>query len=74
MIDDDDSLDEALGALGTHDVDDWRREHVRLRAQAVLRGEPLGFYTRFVEPTLTAVVCVLHLAWAIARVAMLLVS
>ncbi len=73
MTDPNDSLDEALAELDTHDVDHWRREHVRLRAHAALDAKPPGLYTRWLEPLLTFAVCAAHLGWAIARAAAILI-
>lgn len=55
------------------DVDDWRRENVRGRAQAELRNAGrrvpgAGFYRRVLEPAGVAVVSCGWIMWAAQRV------
>ncbi|MCA9551124.1 MAG: hypothetical protein KC933_13905 [Myxococcales bacterium] len=69
-----DDLLTALGQLPAVDVDDWRREHVRLGAQAELRraGTRVSWlaaaYVRVVEPISVALISGSYLVWAVQRV------
>ncbi|MGF1465319.1 MAG: hypothetical protein ACFCGT_04225 [Sandaracinaceae bacterium] len=67
-------LDRALRTLPAHDVDAWRREHVRLRGHAVLEAAPRrpGIYRRLVEPALLVAFCSLHALWAVLSAASVL--
>lgn len=70
------ALERALASLAEHDVDAWRREHVRRCAHQQLSrptGSSLGnFYYRILEPTLLGILCSVHLAWALAVAATVL--
>lgn len=63
----DDELDQALGALATHDVGAWRQQHALRRARAALDAPPRGklgqAWDRVLEPTLVTAVCAAQLAW-----------
>ena len=71
-----DPLQDALKAAPPVDVDPWRREHVRLRAQRELArdarpGRLAVVYTRLLEPIGVATVSGGWLFWALRRVWMI---
>jgi hypothetical protein len=72
--DENDDLLTALQHLPKEDVDDWRREHIRLAAQRTLRhsggaGSWLArVYLRVVEPISVAMISGSYLVWALQRV------
>lgn len=71
----DEELDESLAALGEHDVGEWRREHVRMRAhRALANPRRVTVYTKVVEPVLVGAVCAVHLLWAFGAVAAILLG
>ena len=66
---------DALAALPERDVDPWRREQIRRRAQAELRRQAAlarrpwllrleRTYTRVLEPVFVASVACVYLSWA----------
>jgi hypothetical protein len=68
-------VDAALGGLPPRDVDPWRREQIRRKAQAELRRQAelarrpwlataARLYTRVLEPALVAGATCAYLAWA----------
>lgn len=68
-----DPLLDALRDAPRVDVDDWRKENLRLRAQAELRraGQPASLarlYHRVIEPAGVAALSGGWLAWAAQRV------
>lgn len=69
-------LDLALAELDDHDVDSWRREHIRKRAHLALDAQPASravrIYRSVVEPTLLTAFCSAHLAWAFLATASVL--
>lgn len=78
---DDDRLDDALRALPAHDVEAWRREHVRTLARRALARRALArpvvtrwrrTYRRWVEPAFLFAFCTAHLAWTFAATAAVL--
>lgn len=70
-----DPILEAVADLPAHDVDEWRREHIRLAAHRAMEQEPSTFrrvYDRFLEPVSVCGFGVVYLVWAFGRVAMIL--
>ncbi len=66
-MNDSDPILERLADLPEEDVDDWRREHIRVRAhRAMERSESkwLRIYDRFLEPAGLCGVSVAYLFWA----------
>jgi len=73
---DHDPLFDALKPPAPVDVDDWRKENIRLRARAELsrasRPAPLAdLYRRVIEPATVAALSGGWLAWAAQRVLMI---
>jgi hypothetical protein len=72
----DEDLDDALSALGEHDVGAWRRENIRRRAHESLGGQRRSglarAYHQVIEPALVATVCAIHLVWAFGAAASIL--
>ena len=66
------SLSDALRALPTHDVDDWRREHGRLVARAALTAPPRNLWVRVLEPVALAAFGTAHVLWAFLQAAAIL--
>jgi hypothetical protein len=71
------ALDEQLAALPPRDVDPWRAERIRRRAQAVLQREAElarrpwlaaahRVYGRVLEPVLVSAVTCAYLVWALS--------
>lgn len=73
-----DDLDRELSELGEGDVDEWRRERIRRISHETLRRAPrrpaARVWHRFLEPALLTLVVVAVLAWAVYRVAGLLLG
>ena len=77
-----DSVLDQVSSLPMHDVDDLRRERIRLRAQSVLaaRSEAArqsvavrkGFGARYLEPALVSGFAFFVLVWAVERTVFLL--
>jgi hypothetical protein len=76
-------LDAALGGLPPRDVDPWRAEQIRRRAQAALRQQAAlarrpwlaaldRLYGRVLEPAFVGAVACGYLAWALWTVSDLL--
>lgn len=73
-----DALDASLESLADHDVDDWRREHVRARAHRAMSLQTTAagrwfqkaewIYTRAFEPALVYGLGSVYLGWAFFKV------
>jgi hypothetical protein len=73
-----DELLTALAGLSVHDVDSWRSQKTRERAQAVLARQRRWSnieraYSRYLEPALVGSLAMVYLAWALHQVYLLTV-